>query len=73
MDTCDDCGSRVFNGMCTNCDEETYIEDQYRMTGESVPVSIAELAGEQRRKRATRPFSPAQFRIIERLRGDDEP
>ena len=26
---CEDCGCRVYNGRCTNCHEELYIEDQY--------------------------------------------
>lgn len=26
---CDDCGSKVFSGKCTNCHEELFIVDQY--------------------------------------------
>jgi hypothetical protein len=25
---CPDCGCRVYNGLCTNCDEESYIFEQ---------------------------------------------
>lgn len=28
-DYCEDCGCKVYNGICTNCHEELYIEDQY--------------------------------------------
>ena len=26
---CDDCGCRVYDGACTNCEETIYIADQY--------------------------------------------
>lgn len=26
---CDDCGSKVYGGACTNCHEAVYIEQQY--------------------------------------------
>ena len=47
MNTCLDCGERMYGGYCVNCDEEHFIADQYRELGESVPLSIAELEGEQ--------------------------
>lgn len=25
---CPDCGYRMYNGLCTNCDEESYIVEQ---------------------------------------------
>lgn len=28
-DYCENCGSKVYNGACTNCEEEIYIADQY--------------------------------------------
>ena len=49
--TCENCGCRVYNGLCVNCDEECYIEEQYFMDGESAPISIAEKAAEQRQAR----------------------
>jgi hypothetical protein len=29
MKTCEDCGSRVYENGCVNCNEELYIFDQY--------------------------------------------
>ena len=29
MNYCEDCGSKVYDGRCTNCHEELYILDQY--------------------------------------------
>lgn len=26
---CENCGCKEYNGLCTNCDEESYIVDQY--------------------------------------------
>ena len=49
--SCENCGCRVYNGLCVSCDEECYIEEQYLMDGESPPVVIAEPAAEQRRQR----------------------
>jgi hypothetical protein len=51
MIACEDCGSRMYGGFCTNCDEEHFIADQYRSDGESVPLSIAQIEGEQIAKR----------------------
>ena len=31
MKTCPDCGERVFKLGCVNCDEELYIEEQWRL------------------------------------------
>ncbi len=45
--TCEDCGSKVYGGHCTNCHEETFIAQQYRDLGESVPQSIADKETEQ--------------------------
>ncbi len=30
MNTCEDCGCKLRNGICTNCNEELYIND-YQM------------------------------------------
>lgn len=32
MKTCEDCGCRVYNLGCVNCNEETYIKEQDAMT-----------------------------------------
>ncbi len=45
--TCEDCGSKVYGGHCTNCHEETFIAQQYRDLGESVPQSISDKETEQ--------------------------
>lgn len=45
--TCEDCGSKVYGGHCTYCHEETFIAQQYRDLGESVPASIADKEAEQ--------------------------
>ena len=29
VDYCEDCGCKVYNGRCINCQEDLYIEDQY--------------------------------------------
>lgn len=47
MKTCVDCGSRVYGGHCSWCHEETFIADQYRDLGESVPESISNAELEQ--------------------------
>ena len=28
-DYCENCGCKVYDGRCTNCHEELYIEEQY--------------------------------------------
>lgn len=42
MNYCDDCGSKVYNGACTNCHEEIYIEQQYHELNMDTPNSIYE-------------------------------
>lgn len=32
---CDDCGSKVFNLGCINCNEEAYIAEQAQMNGDA--------------------------------------
>jgi hypothetical protein len=44
---CEDCGTKMCGGFCSNCDEEHFIADQYRELGESVPQSIADSEHEQ--------------------------
>jgi hypothetical protein len=48
---CSDCGEKMSDGFCINCDEEHFIADQYRDLGESVPLGIAATEQEQMRKR----------------------
>ena len=45
--TCEDCGCKIYGGHCVNCHEETFIADQYRDLGESVPRSIVNKESEQ--------------------------
>lgn len=42
MNTCPDCGCRMYNGVCTNCHEEVYIAEQYTELGMSIPESFNE-------------------------------
>lgn len=47
---CDDCGCKMYGGLCTNCDEETFIADQYRELGESVPQALADTEETQKQR-----------------------
>lgn len=49
MGYCENCGSRVYRGLCVNCHEENYIEDQYIELNEPVPESIYKKARENER------------------------
>lgn len=45
MKTCPDCGERVYNLGCVNCNESAYIEEQIQLTdryGEHEDVGRAE-------------------------------
>jgi len=42
----------MFKGLCVNCHEETYIEDQYHELDMAIPKGIAEKAYKQRLKAA---------------------
>lgn len=56
MSHCDDCGTKLSDGICPNCCEEIIIEAQYINLEEPVPERIATAAAEQRdatRKRIT--------------------
>jgi hypothetical protein len=46
MKYCENCGCKSFRGLCTNCHEENYIEDQYVELGIPTPKSIYEKARE---------------------------
>lgn len=37
MAVCLDCGCKVYNGACTNCDEAIYIANQYDELGMDLP------------------------------------
>ena len=43
MRHCENCGSRVYDGACVNCDEAIYIVDQYHELDMSLPDSSSEL------------------------------
>ena len=48
MSYCENCGEKVYNGACTNCHEEIYIEQQYVDLEMYIPESIGNKADEQR-------------------------
>jgi hypothetical protein len=52
MKTCEDCGSKLRSGICTNCNEELYIND-YQMPEMDEPIECSkewhEKVEEQRR------------------------
>lgn len=50
MKHCLDCGTRVYNGKCSNCHEEIFIEEQYLEQGMPIPKLIKEEAKEHRIK-----------------------
>lgn len=37
MNYCPDCGCKMYSGVCTNCDEELFIIDQYAELGMALP------------------------------------
>ncbi len=49
MSYCENCGCKVFRGLCTNCHEDNYIEEQYIDLNEPVPESIYKKARENER------------------------
>ena len=42
MKECEDCGCKMYNGACTNCHEEIYIQEQYEELEMEVPDLILE-------------------------------
>jgi len=40
MKTCENCGCKVYNGYCTNCNEEHFIEEQYMENNDYIPDII---------------------------------
>ena len=47
MSECEDCGCRISDGYCVNCQEEVFIAEQYRELGMEVPKSIEEKESQQ--------------------------
>ena len=43
---CKDCGCKMYDGFCTNCHEEIFIQDQYIELNEDVPESIVKKCNE---------------------------
>ena len=39
MNTCEDCGCKVYNGHCVNCHEETFIAEQNYGNDEPIAFS----------------------------------
>jgi hypothetical protein len=46
MSHCINCGERVYRGLCTNCHEENFIEQQYIDLEEAIPEQIYKIARE---------------------------
>ena len=44
---CDDCGCKMYDGVCSNCHEEVVIRQQYIDLDIPVPDNIAKTAEEQ--------------------------
>jgi hypothetical protein len=53
-EACPDCGCRVYDGLCVNCDEENFIVDQYLANGDSPPDVLDGTARQQRERRDER-------------------
>ena len=49
MSHCVNCGERVYRGLCTNCHEENFIEQQYIDLEETIPEQIYKKARENER------------------------
>jgi len=49
MSSCENCGCRVYRGLCTNCHEENFIEDLYVDLEMETPESIYKKARENER------------------------
>jgi len=47
---CENCGSKSYNGACTNCHEEIYIEQQYIELDMPMAPAIEEKANDHRRE-----------------------
>ena len=52
MNTCEDCGCRVYSNGCTNCHEELYILDQYHELDIPLPSADSDFMKSVRRKAA---------------------
>jgi hypothetical protein len=75
MKTCPDCGERVYNLGCTNCNEEAYIEEQDMLTELQYPAPLPQPApapqkGEQEiSDPMTNPTSPGELPIETEIYG----
>lgn len=48
---CEDCGCRIYNGVCSNCNEELYIyENQYGFMEKPISKEFMEKVKDQRAK-----------------------
>lgn len=46
---CENCGCRIYNGICTNCEEENYIfETQYEWLPDNISEEFQEKVTEQK-------------------------
>lgn len=45
---CKNCGEKAYDGACTNCHEEIYIERQYVDLDMPIPKTISDLADKHR-------------------------
>lgn len=54
MNRCPDCGSKVYDGYCTWCDEVKFIVDQYLEDEGCYPESLEEELRECKRRRNNR-------------------
>ena len=45
---CEDCGTKMYSGFCPNCNEEVFIEQEYKQEGLPIPATITELAEKQK-------------------------
>lgn len=65
MKTCPDCGERVYNFGCTNCNESAYIEEQEMLTdliyGQATSDPRCHLCGDRKSKHTK---SEADWRTV---------
>ena len=73
IDYCEDCGCRVYNGSCVNCDEEAFIAEQQWIEEYAVPdrpVSIEAVIGDKTPKDS--PRSPTDNSADNPQKGNSE-
>ena len=52
--SCADCGCKVYNGACVNCEEEIYIEEQMADLEMTLSAKFQEMVGECRKRQEKR-------------------